>query len=150
MNSVEERVRRLVASQRALSVERVTVESRLQDDLGLEGDDAVELFKAFEKEFETDCSALWRLWDEHFAPEGGVSPLFALVLAGLFGAGFALGTFQKWLPPWIYGVALAGIWIWPLRCWPVRGRNLSPITVQNLIDAARTRRWPETHMEKIE
>src|ERR1700689_2386799 len=107
MDSIEEQGRRFVPSRRALAVEKVTGKSRLQDDLGLAGDDAVELFKEFEKEFETDCSVLWRFWGEHFAPEGGPSLLFALVLAGLFGAGFVLGTFQKWLPPWVWG-GLAG------------------------------------------
>ncbi len=150
MDSIEEQVRRFVASRRALAVEKVTGKSRLQDDLGLAGDDAVELFKEFDKEFETDCSVLWRFWGEHFAPEGGPSLLFALVLAGLFGAGFVLGTFQKWLPPWLCGVVLAGIWIWPLRCWPVRGPEPVQITVQDLIDAARTQRWRDSLAEKLE
>ncbi len=55
----------------------MSLDSRLQDDLGLDGDDAFELFEKFEKKFETDCSALWSQWDSHFGPEGA-SPRWLL------------------------------------------------------------------------
>jgi acyl carrier protein len=57
--------------------ERVTLKSDLLFDLGIDGDDVVEVFKKIEEEFEVDFSPMQ--WDRHFGPEAGFIP-FALLL----------------------------------------------------------------------
>jgi len=39
-------------------------------DLGMDGDDAVEFFEAFGQTFSVDLARLWQHWHHHFAPEG--------------------------------------------------------------------------------
>ena len=57
--------------------ERVTLKSDLFSDLGIDGDDAVEVFQKIKEEFEVDFSSMH--WDRHFGPEAGFNP-FALLL----------------------------------------------------------------------
>ena len=142
MDELEKRVIAFVASERGAKPEKISVDSRLQDDLGLDGDDAVALFKSFEREFSADCSSLWGNWDKRFGPEAGPHPVFILACLVIFAAGIALGSLIPGIPKWWWGILFVGIWIWPLKCWPMRGRHLEPITIRMMVDAARAKRWP--------
>lgn len=142
MDTLENEIIEFVARERRKKPELVSLDSRLQDDLGLDGDDAVELFKTFEKRFSTDCSALWSKWENHFGLEGGPHPLFALCALFVFGLGFSLGAIISHALRWYTGIFLVVVWIWPLKTWPVRGRNLEPITIRMMVDAARAKHWP--------
>ena len=51
MNNIEKTVIDLIARLSGLDKKRITLNSTLHKDLGLLGDDAVELFQAFQKEF---------------------------------------------------------------------------------------------------
>ena len=62
------RVRHLVAVERGMPVERISLHSSLRDDLGMEGDDAVEFFRRFVREFGVDLSGM--RWRRHFCDEG--------------------------------------------------------------------------------
>jgi acyl carrier protein len=57
--------------------ERVTLKSDLFSDLGIDGDDAIEVFEKIEEKFDVDFSSMQ--WDRHFGPEAGFNP-FALLL----------------------------------------------------------------------
>jgi hypothetical protein len=56
----------------------LTPETRLAQDLGMDGDDAVKFFDAFQRDFGVDLEDLHMRWDQHFSPEGTLS-LGALV-----------------------------------------------------------------------
>jgi hypothetical protein len=62
------RVRQLVATERGMQLESISLESRLLEDLGMEGDDAQEFFQRFAREFDVDLSAM--RWRRHFSDEG--------------------------------------------------------------------------------
>lgn len=53
-NSIEQRVRKIIAEQLDVSPDQVTPEARLIDDLGADSLDAVELIMALEEEFGHD------------------------------------------------------------------------------------------------
>jgi acyl carrier protein len=57
--------------------ERVSLKSDLFADLGIDGDDAVEVFQRIEEKFEIDFSLM--KWERHFGPEAGFNP-FVLLL----------------------------------------------------------------------
>jgi hypothetical protein len=63
-----EQVAEFVAEMRACRIEELTPESTLARDLGLDGDEACELFESFSKRFSVDLSEI--RWKKHFAPEG--------------------------------------------------------------------------------
>ena len=69
-DSVNESVYTLLAQELLLPRERLAAHKTLSRDLGMEGDDAVEFFEKFEKEFQVDLSSLWADWNCYFAPEG--------------------------------------------------------------------------------
>jgi hypothetical protein len=56
--------------------ERVSLESDLFADLGIDGDDAAEVFQAIKERFEVDFSTME--WTRHFGPEAGFCPLALL------------------------------------------------------------------------
>ncbi len=47
MDSLELEIRRLLSKERGISIERISTASRLGDDLGMDGDDAVEFFQLY-------------------------------------------------------------------------------------------------------
>ena len=69
MNNIEKTVIDSIARFSRLDKKKITLNSTLYKDLGLLGDDAVELFQAFQKEFEVDLSEFQ--FDRHFYPEPG-------------------------------------------------------------------------------
>lgn len=56
--------------------ERITPETRLGRDLGLDGIEAEEFFEAFQEKFDVDLSVLQ--WDRHFGPEAPFLPWLLL------------------------------------------------------------------------
>ena len=124
--------------------DRIALTDRLAHDLGIDGDDARELFEAFGAEFEVDLEPLYRRWGEHFGPEG--IPLriglTGVVIAGATGvAGAALG-WPSWLAFGVSAICVVG-WMFGLRAWPLGGPDLRPVTVADLVEAASRGRWPE-------
>ena len=75
------RVRDFVAAERGVTATRVTPQSTLFGDLGLDGDDAYEFFVAFKEQFDVDLKDLDL--DRHFGPEGMYpwTPLYWIILA---------------------------------------------------------------------
>ncbi len=67
-DSLKAKIISFVAEERAESAERVSLTTRLFEDLGLDGDDAVEFFEKYQGEFDVDLSSME--WDRHFGPEG--------------------------------------------------------------------------------
>lgn len=100
MTELRERIVAMVAEERSMNPQRILLSSRLLHDLGMDGDDAVEFFEKFAKEFNVDLSALGKHWSEHFGPEGTPS-LPGLVLVGIT---VALGAFAECFTFYQYGL----------------------------------------------
>jgi acyl carrier protein len=145
--SSDEQVRELLSKFSDRPVASITTEQSLQDDLGIDGDDAVELFTDFAERFEVDLSSLHSHWAEHFGPEGiplRIGLLWMLIMTPPMLLGLWIG-----LPQWaafIIGVTVWIAWIGPLRSWPMRS-DIHLLTVGHLLEAAATKCWPVHYRE---
>ena len=110
-----ERVRRLVARETGVRPERIRPESTLFGDLGVDGDDADELFEAFAAEFRVDLGPLQL--SRHFGGEG-----------------IALGDLLR-LP--------ALLWRLARGVDPHDAAGKVPIRVADMVRAAELGRWAE-------
>src|SRR4051794_1389914 len=55
---------------------KITLETGLRKDVGLDGDEAVEFFEKFRARFNVDLSGV--IWDRHFGPEFSFIPFWML------------------------------------------------------------------------
>ncbi len=144
MSAVEAEVVELLAQQLGIPTSRISRTSRLLEDLGVDGDDAVELVDAFAGRFSPDLESLERHWSRHFGPEGWSWPdrrlnyatLAGLALCASAAAGLAPGlTFSAGVVV-ILGTLVVGV---------IAGRRappMLPVTVGDLIEAAEAGVWP--------
>ena len=132
----------LVAHERGLSREKVHLSDRLLQDLGMDGDDAVDFFNSVHERFATDLTHLHDHWNEHFGPEGfscwiGLVMITAAVIGGAVAGVAGLSTF--------WGVAITvfvlAAWLWAMRRWGPPDRMV-PITVAEVVNAAEAGAWP--------
>ena len=115
-------VRRFVAAQVPVRLDCVALHTRLAEDLHLQGDDALALMEHFFDHFDVDPAAF--RFDRFFTPEGVWPGQLLLVLLVLL----LLPVLLVW-----HAIGHAG------RRDPSTYR---PITVADLVEAARTRHWP--------
>lgn len=66
--SVFERIVSLIKKEAMIRKYDFTLETRIEKDLGVTGDDAAELIEAFAKEFQVDVSRF--VFHDYFGPEG--------------------------------------------------------------------------------
>ena len=66
----------LVADQTGVSPSRITASTRIGEDLGVDGDDASDLLKAFASHFHVDLDRFE--FSRHFGPEAGGNPFYYL------------------------------------------------------------------------
>lgn len=143
---MDQQVVALVARFTDQPVAEITPDLTLFADLGLDGDDAVEFFEAFETDFRPDLQALYARWGSHFGPEGwtlldiGQVLSVIMVLAAPVTVLAALAGVPEWLAISL-GMAAFLVWFLPLRMWPFRPKALSPISVQDLMTTAKAGRW---------
>lgn len=141
--TVLDRVIGSVAEERGLAAQKIKPTDRLLDDLGMDGDDAVEFFAAFAKEYNVDLAPLYEHWDWHFGPEGLLAPwgLLPLLAFACWMVLARLGVPVQWSWPVLpAGVGLAiyfGVRGWLRR----RARPYFPISVADLARAAAQGRW---------
>jgi hypothetical protein len=132
----------LIAHERGVRREKVHLSDRLLQDLGMDGDDAVDFFISVHERFGTDLTDLHQHWSEHFGPEE-FSCLNGLILvpAALTGGAVAgvagLSTF------WgvAITVALIAACLWVMRRWGPPDRRV-PITVGEVVAAVEAGAWP--------
>jgi hypothetical protein len=81
MTNLEEDIIAFLAHETGTKGDRIQLSSRLAQDIGMEGDNAVECFGKFGEKFHVDLTALGGQWDAHFGSEGlfGYSPGFMRV-----------------------------------------------------------------------
>jgi acyl carrier protein len=84
MNSqLVEQVTAFVASQTGVKVSRLTPETKLRGDLGIDGADGWELIEEFGRQFDVDISTFQA--KKHFGPEGFGCFILSLLLPSVFG-----------------------------------------------------------------
>ena len=140
--NLEAEVIDLLVEERGLPRERIQPTSRLLQDLGMDGGDAVDFFEIIHKRFGTDLTHLYDSWGGHFGPEGvscwdALIILPAALIGGLFAGDAGLSTF------WgiVVTVALLAAWVWAMRRWGPPDRMV-PITVREVIAAVEAGEWP--------
>src|SRR5450755_1198605 len=87
---LEDRVQGFTAQHLGVTRSRLSTATRLNRDLGMDGDDAAEFFKDFAAEFQVNLDDLYTRWDQHFGPEGGPSFGLVVILVACITAGFWL------------------------------------------------------------
>ena len=140
----EERVASFTAQHwRIRKDRRLTADTRLAQDLGIDGEDAVEFFDEFQRDFGVDLVDLHMHWDQHFSPEGTLSlgALAAIVLC--ITAGFWLREAIGILPAWVWGLIL--IAIAALIHHRFAKDDRLPVTVGDLIESVRVGRWNKAY-----
>jgi acyl carrier protein len=65
-----------IASYLRVKIEKLSPETDLLSDLGVDGADAIEFIESFAQEFDVDFSSLE--YDKYFGPEAGFNPLLFL------------------------------------------------------------------------
>ena len=119
--------------------QKLTSNTRLAQDLGMDGDDAAEFFEKFSQEFAVDLQDLRVHWNQHFAPEGALSlgAMAAIVLC--ITAGFWLRDAIGILPAWAWGIALVALAA--LIHHRLGKDKMNPVTIGDLVDSVRLGRW---------
>lgn len=132
----------LLADERGLSTQKVKLSDRLLQDLGMDGDDAVDFFNSLHERFGTDLTHLQEHWSEHFGPEGfscwnGLVIIPAAVIGGVVAGVAGLSTFWGLA----ITVTLLVAWLLAMRRWGPPDKMV-PITVRELVAAVETGAWP--------
>lgn len=142
-DTLEERILDFTAQQRAMKRSKISIDSRLNQDLGMDGDDAVDFFRLFSIEFRVDLDDLYTHWDQYFGPEGGPSFGFLIITVLCITAGFWLRDVTSVLPAWVWGIGLIAIVVVVHRlCF---AKKMVPITVRDLVESSRSGRWSRSY-----
>ncbi len=131
----------MLANERGVSPAKIDATSRLLQDLGMDGDDAVDFFISLQERFGTDLTTLHERWSDHFGPEGfscwnGLVIMPAAVIGGVTAGLLDLGTTAGIT----IAVTLLGLWIWVMKTWGPPD-TLQPITVAQVIAAVEVGDW---------
>ena len=132
----------LIAYERGLASEKVRLSDGLLQDLGMDGDDAVDFFNSLHARYGTDLTHLHESWADHFGPEGlsswfGLLIILAAIIGGLTAA--FLGLSGIWVV--IIAVSLLAALIWTMRAIGPPDRTV-PITVDEVVSAVESGAWP--------
>lgn len=125
---VFERVKGLVADETGKALDKISMETRLQSDLGVAGDDGEDLLVRFQEEFSADMSRL--RYDAHFEAEG--VPLGCGLLACI--AAFTSALFWWSIPVWL------ALFYFRMH-WPWSGDLPGEIRISDLVRSAHLGRW---------
>ena len=145
MTGVELELRQLAAAHAGLPPDRVRSDSRLLQDLGLDGDEAMEFFVAVARRYNLELTDLWKDWNRHFAPEGYPLAGCLLVPVALFTA-FATAM---WLRDSLYLTRNAALLLGALLSAPLiwiggritKRRRFEPIRISDVVAAVERGRW---------
>ena len=87
------RVREFIADQTGHPLGEITLSTRLVEDGGVDGDDAVELMEAFMEDFHVEMSGF--RFKQHFGPEAG-DPLLGVFLGVAIATSLAQESQRVW------------------------------------------------------
>jgi len=145
------RIFALVGDERGRSIEKLEPQLTLQRDLGMDGDDAVEFFERFGREFSVDLRPLGEDWQYYFGPEGIPFRAWLFILIPGFIISILFVRFLPQLPDWSsFLLGFVG-WISALLGWKhLRGSVSDPqITIQDLIDCVHAGVWTKVVSQEI-
>ena len=141
MDTLEERVLEFVSRECKVKRRKISLASRVSQDFGIDGHDAVEFFERFAREFDVELLPLQEKWPDYFAPEGGPGWPFIVVCVVSYLIGAIIQHFVGWPPALLSALLLVVLWIWPLKTWPFPRGNFGEITVRDLLNSATTHYW---------
>ena len=143
MTELEERIIEFTAEERGMKREDIELSSGLSDDLGMDGDDAVDFLEKFGKKFSVDLELLWKHWPRHFGPEFSGPSLGAIMLiVACVVLGDLLHRAFHRIPAWAWMIALIVAEVWTYnRFFADRNPDVIPVTVGDLMDAAKAGKW---------
>ena len=143
MTELEERIIEFTAEERGMKREDIELSSGLSDDLGMDGDDAVDFLEKFGKKFSVDLELLWKHWPRHFGPEFSGPSLGAIMLiVACVVLGDLLHRAFHRIPAWAWMIALIAAAVWTYnRFFADRNPDVIPVTVGDLMDAAKAGKW---------
>lgn len=138
-------VRKLLIEGHGVLEAKVTPSARILHDLGVDGDDAGELFEALHAQFGTDFTELTSQWRIFFGTEGISLREMLIGIPVIIVCGGAAGGLVGALHwPKFVGILLAlALFVgcsWFFSRW--FGRDLLPLTVDGLAEIVRAGRWP--------
>jgi acyl carrier protein len=149
MTDIEQTILRFVAEETGYNPKRLALDSRLAQDIGVDGDDAVELLQKFEKIFEVDLTSLYDHWDQHFGPEGGGPGMGFMVATGAaVVVGDLLNRAYRPIPTWAWMIAVLVGYLFIHAKFFTEPVNYAPIRVQELVNAAISRRWDRQYEQQ--
>lgn len=138
-------VRKLLIEGQGVPETKVTPHARILHDLGVDGDDAGELFQALHTQFGTDFTELERQWRMFFNAEGASPRAMLFGIPAIIVCGGAAGVLVgalHWPKIIALGLALAlfvgGGWLFSR--W--FGRDMQPLTVTGLAEIVQAGHWP--------
>lgn len=138
-------VRKLLIEGQGVPERKVTPGARILHDLGVDGDDAGEIFEALHERFGTDFTELNRQWCVFFNTEGASPRAMLICIPAILACGGvagALAAVLHWPSIFAWGLAVAlflgGGWLFAR--W--FGRELQPLTVAGLAEIVQAGRWP--------
>jgi len=144
---IEQSILAFVARETCRNPKRLALNSRLVHDLGVDGDDAVELFEKFGEKYGVDLTALFQNWDHHFVPEGsgpGIGFMIAVGAAAILGD--LLHRAYPPIPAWAWMIPPPIAYLFVHAKFFAEPADCVPITIQELVDAAISRTW-DRHYE---
>ena len=144
MTELASYILQFVAEETGCNPSRLSLDSRLLHDLGMDGDDANEFFQKFEKTYKVDLAPLYQQWDQYFGPEPSFSSvplggMIAIVAAVLLGD--VLNRIYNPIPGWAWMIALLAAATVVHAKFFTEPVNLKPITIRELVDAASRHTW---------
>ena len=132
----------IVAEERGRKSSEIKLSHRLLDDLGMDGDDAVDFFTGLKRRYNVDLNVLDREWDRHFGPEGLQTWILLPVLAFPVWVGLVGMHVEPIQAALVFPVALVSA-----GCLFIRARNRRrrrpyiPVTVKDVADAVSSGSW---------
>ena len=138
-------MRDLLVTGQGVPEAKVIPSARIVHDLGVDGDDAGELFQELHERFGTDFSELTHQWSVFFNIEGASPRAILLGILAIGVCGGAAGALAAvlHLPLIVSGGLTLSLFIgfgWLISRW--FGRDLKPLTVDGLTEIVQAGRWP--------
>ncbi len=141
-DDIETQVRDYIALMADVNADRVQPATRLLHDLGIDGDDAVELFKGLHERFGMDLTLLHEHWNQYFGPEG-VGWSSVLIIAPGAGVGGIVASSVGPAAGVAVAVLLVAISLWVAPKLGL-GPKLIPVTVADVARAVKLGSWQQT------
>jgi hypothetical protein len=147
MTELEERIIAFVVKETGVQANHVQLDSSLGDDIGMDGDDAVEFFQKFGTKFQVDLGGLYEHWHQHFGPEGGGPSLgcVVVIVVAVVASSLLHDAFKR-IPIWLSTIVLIGVFGWVYNKFVAEPQEVS-VTVRDLVDAATSGRWVKHYDE---